>query len=428
MTASQLTSSTRHCLLASLCLLLFLLFCLKLPNILHPELGGPGGLGPPTSLFGTVFSDESKSFFKTIRIPLLPTNGSSSFGLGLNRTRAAERLSTLEACVDGSARRVGSWEDLPEFDEWTGDVLLQTDNRPVNFTSASAWTQRGHNEGGFVYNSLMAKQFGMLYVFIHGAEECVSPFGERLIGYWCKVPALRVAMYMFPRARSIIYIDSDAYIRASASPDAFYKVHELDLGENSPMYVQRDNSYWKVLVEEAYSVRYALNSGVIVFSPKSKLVKDALNLWWQALTRPRFQSNLDAYKSQIHMSLFFGESCTFNEQSVVLEDHAVLERFRKAFETLVSQRTKDVPLAHFFAPAAARVQDPQPRIDWIKLNYKDRNKRFVLKARFGHFANSTEISNIEKDLRQRPGKIQLDTGQHCRVQIYKDEICHRSIE
>ena len=316
-------------------------------------------------------------------------------------------LPTLYDCYQGKAKRVSNFEAIPVFSEWTGDVLLQTDNRQVDFENVSAWQYRGHWEVSFVYNSIVSRKSKTLHVFIHGAKNCTSPYGKLLVGYWCKVPAIRAAVHMFPNARSLIYIDSDAYLREGGSVNAFYNMHEFNFGKDGPIYAQHDRSFWKLLVQFAYTERFALNSGALLFSPRSEVAKTALNLWWQAYTNPTFLSRLDAYKSQVRLMLYFSESCAFSNVSTWVEDLSIMQRFRKAFAPLVSNRTMRVPIENFFDPSAVILKDRKARMQWVARSTRVKSSRYMLFVRFGHYANAGEIDAVEKDINKGPGSLQL---------------------
>ena len=96
-----------------------------------------------------------------------------------------------------------------------------------------------------------------------------------------KVPFIYLALHQFPRAKGVLYLDSDSYF-GNRSIETFLEAQEIDL-ENAPIVLSQEQSHWfRVLKSFDYPQLYdypAVNSGTILFNPRHYASKHLVRQW-----------------------------------------------------------------------------------------------------------------------------------------------------
>ena len=320
-----------------------------------------------------------------------------SLGFNVGVSSDSRRETTLEECVRGVGPVVASVETLSIDIHWRGDVVLQVDNRVPDFENTSAWAVKKHVEASLLLNSLVAEDYGAKYLMVRVPSVCLTPHNEQVIRFWCKVPAIRLAAKTYPRARSVLFLDSDAYL--NTDPEVGGKLwSNFEFHNMSPLYVGRSTGMqWGTLNEKLQLYREPMNSGAILFHPGSKRVQEVLEWWWVNATRNDYISLVDAFKTSIIVQLHFHPTCPLYTRFKLTGNRNMFGRLRHLLEPFLHPHTKALPLEHFFAPRPALVRN---WVDLDKRGFKIRHirsikkPRTVVEFRIGHFRDGEEIHRV----------------------------------
>ena len=310
--------------------------------------------------------------------------------------------SSLYDCVSGRARRVDRLESLTVDKDWTGDVVVQVDNRLPSFENASAWEVKGHVESSLLFNSLVAERYEAKYILIRVPKSCVTPHNETVIRFWCKVPAIRLTAKRFPSARSVLFLDSDAYLNAAVSVGQGLWSNRYAFHESSPLYVGRSTRMqWEVLNEKMNLYHEPMNSGAILFHPRSVRVRETLDWWWINATSPGYVSLVDACKSRIIVRFNFDPRCPVQANVRRIGRVRMFQRIQLLLSPLLHPLTKGRPIGQLFAPRPTLVREV---IDLESRGLKFRpvrsmhRPRMQVEFRIGHLRDVDEIDRVLRAL------------------------------
>jgi len=157
-------------------------------------------------------------------------------------------------------------------------AVIQFDTR---YPLAEYWNSSAH------WNQAYCAKWGHQYLFLSLKGDCF--YGKvKLSHVWCKVKAMLDANAMLPRARAILYIDSDAFITVNYSMTDVLSYIRRDLRWDmsaKPVALNQDGPGWSCTHAMSLGFPYCLNSGTI-FWVKGPTSKAVLSTWWDLSAEP----------------------------------------------------------------------------------------------------------------------------------------------
>lgn len=137
------------------------------------------------------------------------------------------------------------------------------------------------------WNRAYCRKWGHQYLFLSIEGDCF--YGKlRLSSVWCKVKAMLDSNALLPKAKAILYIDSDAFISVNYSMTDALSYMKKDLHwdtSTKPVALNQDGPGWSCKNAMKLGFPVCLNSGT-VFWVKGETSLKILQTWWDLAAEP----------------------------------------------------------------------------------------------------------------------------------------------